>query len=567
MKRKIILYVLCMTMSFTVLTGCNDKPGSDNQVTEGALQATGQPKVSESASDCETAQEVIATMNYPYEQELNFISDNFRNYYEIFVYSFCDSDGDGIGDMNGITSKLDYISDMGFNGIWLMPIMPSPTYHKYDTTDYNTIDPQYGTLEDFQNLLVECKKRDIKLIIDYVLNHTSAKHPWFIEAVAYLEGLAKGEEPDMKECPSVGYYHFVKNTDKRKGYHKAGSSKWYYECVFWDQMPDLALENPDLRAEIEKNAKYWLEMGVDGFRLDAVKEYYSGETSKNIEVLQWFCDYVKSISVDAFIVGECWDESRVIANYYQSNIISIFNYPLAQYNGIIASAVRKLGTASAKSYANALIELDKKYRESNPNYIDAPFISNHDNTRVSAQLGNNENQMKMAAGMLLTMNGSPFVYYGEEIGMNSRGDKDENKRLPMQWSATDASGMTKPPRGADQVDQMFAPLDEQLKDPLSIANYYRRALRLRNENPEIARGELSLIDTLIDKNICAVRKVYEGSEIVIIYNINGEAADVDLKLASIENIDIRGYLTVDGSEVTLNEGVLKMPLYSIVILK
>ncbi|MCM1081821.1 MAG: alpha-amylase family glycosyl hydrolase, partial [Muribaculum sp.] len=120
--------------------------------------------------------------NYEYEHELNIIDDNYRNYYEIFVYSFYDSDGDGIGDLKGVTSKLDYIQDMGFNGIWLMPIMPSTTYHKYDVTDYYGIDPQYGTMADFDELVSECNKRGIKLILDLVLNHSSAQHEWFLNA-------------------------------------------------------------------------------------------------------------------------------------------------------------------------------------------------------------------------------------------------------------------------------------------------------------------------------------------------------------------------------------------------
>jgi glycosidase len=519
------------------------------------------------AAESGDAQVTAGPVEYQYEQDLNVIDDNYRNYYEIFVYSFYDSNGDGIGDINGITSKLDYIKDMGFNGIWLMPIMPSPSYHKYDVKDYYTIDPQYGTLDDFKKLLDECHKRGIRLIMDYVFNHTSAQHPWFTEAVKYLATLKDGEEPDPSVCPSVAYYHFTKDGDGKSGYLKAGSSNYYYECQFGGHMPDLALENEDLRAELEKNAKFWLDMGVDGFRLDAAKEYYSGDTGKNVEVLNWFCNYVTSVNKDAYIVAEVWDVASLIASYYESGITSIFNYPLAQYNGIIASTVRQLPGNDAKTFVKKMLGNLEKYASFNPNFIDSPFISNHDNTRVSAQCVNDEKLMKMAAGLLMTMNGSPFVYYGEEIGMNSKGDKDENKRLPMNWSKTDTTGITNPPSGADEVEQQFAPLDEQLQDPLSIVNYYKRAIRIRNENPEIARGEMSAIDSLITENIAAVKKVYEGSEIDIIYNINTEAGSVDLNAAGYGDLSIRGYLTVDGSEVTLTDGVLDMPAHSIVFLK
>lgn len=517
----------------------------------------------------------IDTGNYPYTQELKIIDDNYRNYYEIFVYSFYDSDGDGIGDLRGLIQKLDYIndgdpttdSDLGFNGIWLMPIMPSTTYHKYDVTDYYNIDPQYGTLEDFKTLLKECENRGIKLIIDLVFNHTSAQHPWFKEAVTYLQGLKEGEQPDLEECPYVGYYHFTKDYDGGNGYYQVGNTEWYYEGMFWDQMPDLNLGNPKVREEIEKIAKFWLDLGVGGFRLDAVKEFYSGQKDKNIEVLQWFTDYVASIDEEAYIVGEAWESKDAIASYYQSGITSLFNFPLAMYNGEITKTARRLGPANASAFGKNVMLMLNKYRENNPDFIDAPFISNHDTTRIAAQCVNNEEQMKMAAGLLLTQSGSPFVYYGEEIGMNSLGDKDENKRLPMLWSITDQTGITKKPADADEVEQKFPPVDEQLKDPLSILNYYKRAIRIRNENPEIARGEASIIEDLTNQDILAIRKVYNESEIVIIYNIHNEDANISLAGTDLEGYHIRGYLSVDGNEVTLQDGNLHMPKYSIVILK
>jgi alpha-amylase len=570
MKKRIYTLISLLMIFSIIAMGCN------NVDTESQGKNTGMERIEDDGNmagsetdenDNSDGDEPITTaVSYAYEQELNMIDDNYRNYYEIFTYSFCDSNGDGIGDINGIISKLGYITDMGFNGIWLMPMMPSPTYHKYDVTDYYNIDPQYGTLEDFKKLIAECDKRGIKLIIDLVFNHTSTKHPWFMDAVTYLEGLQEGEEPDAAVCPSIEYYHFTKE-DKGSKYHRAGNSDWFYECVFWDQMPDLALESKALRGEIEKIAKFWLDLGVDGFRLDAAKEYYTGETSKNVEVLHWFSDYVTSIKKDAYIVGEVWDEGPVIASYYESGTTSFFDFPLAQYNGLIASVVRKLGTSTAKSFADNVVKLQQAYKAKNPNFIDAPFISNHDTTRASAQLVNDPNLMKMAAGLLLTMNGSPFVYYGEEIGMNSKGDKDENKRLPMQWSASETAGMTKGPAGAETVEQRFPSLEEQLKDPLSIVNYYKRSVRIRNENPEIARGELSVIEELSDSNICAFKKVYKDSELDIVYNISPEAVTVDLSIAGLESKNIRGYLTVDGSEVKLTDGILSMPLYSIVILK
>ncbi|NLZ82798.1 MAG: alpha amylase, partial [Clostridiales bacterium] len=530
---------------------------------------------SDLVSDSDDEDNMMTQIDYKYKQELNIIDDNYRNYYEIFVYSFYDSDGDGIGDIQGLISKLDYINDgdpttdtdLGFNGIWLMPIMPSTTYHKYDVTDYYSIDSQYGTLEDFKELIEECHKRGINLIIDLVFNHTSAKHPWFMEAVSYLEGLEEGQEPNPKECPFIEYYNFDKDKNGATGYHKAGRSDYYYECIFWDQMPDLALDNENVRGEIEKIARFWLDMGVDGFRLDAVKEFFTGQKDKNTEVLKWFTEYVRSVKEDVYVVGEAWDTKDIISAYYNSGTTSFFNFPLAMHNGEIVKAVRKLGASTVSSFATNLMHIYDLYESSNPNYIDAPFISNHDTTSVSAQCVNNEDQMKMTAGVLLTLDGSPFVYYGEEIGMNSYGDKDENKRLPMNWSNTDQTGMTRKPSNADTVEQKFKAVDEQLEDPLSVLNYYKRAVRIRNENPEIARGETSLIEELIDSNTLALRKNYNGSEIIIIYNINTEDAKFNLSKVGLTDKNIRGYLSVDGREVILRDNEIEMPKYSIVVLK
>ncbi|ABX42705.1 alpha-amylase family glycosyl hydrolase [Lachnoclostridium phytofermentans] len=574
--RKKILLLSCLIIVLLAASACKKADVNQNPSELNQDESQKEKEENDDEGTPEVSQdETKAVIPYDYVQNLNIIDDNYRNFYEIFVYSFYDSNGDGIGDINGVISKLDYIndgndatdSDLGFNGIWLMPIMPSTTYHKYDVTDYYNIDPQYGTLEDFKNLVSECHKRGIHLIIDFVFNHTSAKHPWFLEAVSYLESLKEGEEPDLEKCPYVGYYHFTKDYNGSKTYYKAGTSNWYYEGVFWDQMPDLALENENVRKEIEDIAKYWLDLGVDGFRLDAAKEYFSGEKERNIEVLKWFSDYVKSVKEDADIVAEVWDEEGTIAAYYESGIPSLFNFPLSQHNGLITNTARKLGTSSGKNFAKTLLRLDEKYKEGNPKYIDAPFISNHDTTRISAQCVNDEDQMKMSAGMLLTMNGSPYVYYGEEIGMNSKGTKDENKRLPMQWSATDTTGITTPPANADSVEQKFPPVDEQMKDPLSLYNYYKRAVRIRNENPEIARGDMSVIEELCTKDISAIKKVYQGSEIVILYNINTESANILLKDAGLTELNIRGYLSVDGNAVTMSDGVVSMPKYSIVILK
>ena len=201
----------------------------------------------------------------------NIIDDNNRNWYEIFVYSFYDSDNDGIGDLNGVTSKLDYIREMGFNGIWLMPIHPSPTYHKYDVKDYYDVDEVYGTLDDLKNLVDEAHKRGIRVILDLVVNHSSSDHPWFKEACDYIRenGAPGGKYGE--------YYNFTKKANAT-GYSLVSGTSYYYESRFWSGMPDLNLDSEQVKAEIVKIMKYWFEeYQIDGFRLDAVTSYYTGE--------------------------------------------------------------------------------------------------------------------------------------------------------------------------------------------------------------------------------------------------------------------------------------------------
>lgn len=501
---------------------------------------------------------------YSYEQEINTIDDNYRNYYEIFVYSFYDSDGDGIGDLQGVIDKLDYIQEMGFQGIWLMPVMPSTTYHKYDVIDYMDIDSEYGTLADFQDLVTECHKRDIRLVIDFVINHTSSQNAWFTQACDYLRTLEDGEEPDTSVCPYVDYYHF--STEKVNGtYYGVPGVNWWYEGSFWDQMPDLNLQNENLRSDIEEIAKFWIDMGVDGFRMDAAMHYEENDTEGNTEALQWLYEYCKSLNPDFYMVSEVWANEKTIADYYDSQTPSMFNFDAASAEGKIMKAAR---TGSAVGFVDAMLRYQEDFSAENPDYIDAPFLTNHDQVRTANALNSNLDNMKMAAGLLLSMNGSPFVYYGEEIGMKSSGTKDENKRLPMYWSTEDETGMTKGPSGCDRnLEQAFAPLDEQLKDPDSLVNYYHRALMIRNENPEIARGTIEKVEELCDGTQAAITKTYEGSTIGILYNTAEQEITLQLQGTALEGMEIRGYLTLHGEVVTLDNQELTMPAKSICIVK
>lgn len=505
---------------------------------------------------------------YKYQQELNIIDDNYRNYYQVFVYSFCDSNGDGIGDLNGVTSRLDYIQEMGFNGIWLSPIMPSDSYHKYSVKDYLAVDPQYGTMEDFENLAAECEKRGIKLLIDLVMNHSSKEHEWFLHVAQSLRAQPCGAAED-ETClsgdicpvhdPYVNYYYFYdEKPTGSNNYYQTGSH--WYEAVFSENMPELQLDNPAVRAEFENIAKFWLENGAGGFRLDAVKEYFSGNPDKNIEVLKWFVDYCKSLDPECYIVGEVWESFTSYTRYYKSGIDSVFGFTMAEEDGKIAKTINMSGSAnSVKSFAQAMVTVEEKLAEYSDTAIDAPFIGNHDTNRAAGIFSYDQNKIKAAAGLLLTMSGSPFVYYGDEIGLTGSG-RDENKRAPMIWDA-EGSGQTYGPPDMERQENRFADVQTQLSDPDSILNYYKRALRIRNENPCIARGKTEVLD-IQGQDIAAVRREWNGSGVIIVYNYSDEEKTIE----DFAGRELRGYLTVSVSQEVTADGGLVMPPLSIAIL-
>lgn len=587
MKSKKMLSMMLIICTL-VCSSCSSKPKELTTNTGNADTSSMQDNTDNNddskAQDEETVQEDTSEeqskyVEYTYNQDLNVIDDTYRTYYEVFLYSYYDSNGNGVGDINGLISKLDYLNDgddttdtdLGINGIWLMPIMPSTTYHKYDVADYYDIDPEYGDLDDFKNLIAECDKRGIKVIIDFVINHTSTQNEWFKSAVKSLGIEPCGQETCTHEelCrehnPYCSYYNFVEGKPNQGAYYSTGQGDWYYEAVFWDQMPDLNLADTNLRSDFEDIMKYWLDMGVGGFRFDAAKEFYSGNTEKNVEVLKWVTDYVKGVNPDNYLVAEVWDSFGIMSRYYQSGIDSLFNFPFAQEQGKIVTTINYTGdNNSGSSFGRAMVTVQDKFKSFNENAIDASFFTNHDTARAAGYFNYNEDKIKMAAGMNLMMAGNSFIYYGEELGMSGSG-RDENKRAPMYWSTTNLTGMTLGPQDMEAVTHNFGTYEDQVDDPMSIYNYYKRAVRLRNENPEIARGTTQVIESLNQGDIAAITRSYDDSSIAIIYNVSEEEAQVKLTDINIE--EIRGYLSANGAAVTLDGDVLTMPPYSIVVLK
>jgi alpha-amylase len=433
---------------------------------------------------------------------------NDTTFYEIFVRSFSDSDDDGMGDLNGLIQKLDYLndgdpataSDLGVTGIWLMPIMASPSYHGYDITDYYRVNPEYGTNEDFKRLIEEAHKRGIRVVIDLVLNHTSSEHPWFIEA----------QNPDS---PKRDWYVWSDEEPQGKGWHP-GKNGGYYYGYFGEHMPDLNYKNPAVTEEMLKVVRYWLEeMGADGFRLDAVK--YLVEDGKRIEhtpaTHEWLKvlrEFYKGIDPQAFTVGEVWNDSGTSAKYVGAELDATFDFGLAE--AMLQSAVGG-DRVNAERAAQTTVD-------AYPPGQFATFLANHDQNRTRSRLLY-EGQAKTAATLQLAFGGVPFIYYGEEIGM--QGTKpDENIRRPMQWTA-DGGFTTATPWNAYFEDYRERNVAGQDADPNSLLNQYRALIRLRSEHEALRVGDWQSVASDNDSVYAALRSTY-NEQILVLINLGSK---------------------------------------------
>ena len=541
--------ILSVILAMLLLAGCAGKTEQNT-----APVATGAAKPSLGA---EKTEEALASIRQLGESP----DDNYRVWYEVFVYSFCDSDGDGIGDLQGLRSKLPYLQELGVGGLWLMPIHPSTTYHKYNVSDYYEIDPQYGTLEDFKALLADCEAMGIKVILDLVVNHTGSEHPWFQAATEYLRTLPAGAEPDPAECKYVDYYFFSTDSTAIRAPKEVTGTDWWYEAPFSYDMPDLNLDNPAVRQEVEQIMAYWLEMGVAGFRLDAAKEFFTGNTTKNVEVLSWLQQAAEAIDPNVYMVAEVWDTFANVTKYYESGITSIFNYPFGNSDGKITAVIRGAGNEKVVStYATALEKADKAYLAANPDYIDAPFLSNHDVGRILGFAQRDENKVKLAGTMNIFMSGSVFIYYGEELGMAGSGN-DPSKRVAMYWNE---ESLTQLPPDAEAQEHPFGSLESQQEVDGSIYNYYRQAIAIRNALPVISHGRTTAETALNVGCVSAIRKTWGEESCIILMNISPEAATVDL--TAYADHHLAATLSADGNEAALENDILNLPAYGVAVL-
>jgi glycosidase len=442
-------------------------------------------------------------------------SPDTRVYYSVFVQSFYDSNGDGIGDIPGLTSKLDYLKDLGIGGLWLLPVHPSPSYHKYDISDYYAIHPDYGTLADYRKMVDEAHKRGMVVLLDLVINHTSNRISWFREA-------AKG--------PSNPYRNFYIWSDKKSDFD-ADPYHWHqvrddagklqngprYYGFFWWEMPDLNFDHPQVRQEITKIARFWLnDVGIDGFRLDAAKYVYpENQVEKNLKWWKEFRTEVDKIKKNAIIVAEVWGNSGEIAPYLNKSMTACFNFQLAD------SIRMSLKDETDHYILQTFWQIKDQYEKVNRSYEDAIFLSNHDQNRIMTEAGGNLNRAKVAASILMTLPGNPFVYYGEEIGM--LGEKpDEYIREPFLWNIEDEDkGQTHWEIPYKSSSKTVKPLIFQMEDDQSLYQHYKSLIQLRNQSPALNKGLFEPL-MLDGRKVLGFKRNWEKDQVIVLINLSGQ---------------------------------------------
>lgn len=440
--------------------------------------------------------------------------------YEVFVRSFKDSNGDGVGDLNGLISALDYINDgnpkstrsLGARCLWLMPVMASPGYHGYDVSDYYRVAPAYGTNEDFKRLVVEARRRGIAVIVDMVLNHVSSAHPAFQAAL---------------RDPTSPYRHWFRFTPTKGPDNRWGNNNWHrspvrdewYYGFFWQGMPDLNYDRPEALQEMQRVAAFWLnEMGVDGLRLDAVK--YLAEDGAVVEdtprthaVLRDYAAFVRRAKPGAFTVGEVFDSTGTLLSYYPDQLDAYFAFEVA--DSLIAGVRR----GDARGILPPVLRL----QQAQPATRWAPFLRNHDQPRTRTELGGDWAKARVASFLLLTLPGLPFVYYGEELGM-AGAKPDERIRTPMPWSrsAPHAGFTGGTPWQPLADDSLEANVEAQNGREGTLLSLHRTLIPLRSRTPALARGTLVPLTTS-DAAVLAFLRRDGDATVLVVANIGARA--------------------------------------------
>ena len=514
MKKRLCTLLLTSLFSLATLIACGEPEENEDDMFDG---------------DEDTPTEKFTfkddtSSNYSYDTTVS--NENGSMGYEIFVRSYYDSDGDGIGDLRGVAAKLDYLEDLGIKTVWLMPIHPSPTYHGYDVTDYYGVHPDYGTLDDFDYLITQATSHHIDIMLDMVFNHSSDRHPWFTTS---LKDYAENNELETSKKDWYNWSH-------GSHYKEYNGTKYYYEGSFDSSMPDLNLSCEAVKDELENVTKFWIEHGVKGFRLDAVKHYFTA-VSDNVSFLTWLEETAHKYDPNFYMVGEDWESNDRVLQYHQSKCDSFFKFSSSiegSGNDAIVSLVK--GNGNAQRFGDAIESYEASLKQANPNGYATYFLSNHDQDRVSKNT--TETFAAPAINLLATLPGMSFIYYGEEILM--KGERQNNdlsdarRRLPMVWSSSDKTGQCAFPETNRQDlatnAQVSDGVSEQLATPYSVLNAYRHAINIRNKYPIFKHGVFTNLTSQLNatnKNVLAYKITYGDQTLIFIHNFALVAVEVN----------------------------------------
>lgn len=480
--------------------------------------------------------------------------------YQIYPRSFADSSGSGIGDLNGITEKLDYLADLGVDAVWLSPINPSPDVDfGYDVSDYRDIDPKFGSMADFDRLVKAAQKRGIRIVMDLVLNHTSDQHEWFRQSRSARDNAYRDwyiwHDPDEHGQPPNNWQSVFGGS----GWEWDEKTKQYYYHMFYKQQPDLNWRNPKVRAAMLDVFRFWADRGVKGFRLDVFNVYFKdAQFRSNPEKLIGRRPFDKQIHWYDFdrpeLMGVLEDIRKVLDGYGEAYAVgeTFFGTPekAAGYCGkdILHAAFNfdfLENRWNPEGYARIIQAWEKALgRDKWPTYV----LNNHDTVRSATRFGQGEDdeRLKVAAAMLLTLRGTPFLYYGEEIGMRDIKLKRseildpigkhywpffigrDGCRAPMQWEDSPNAGFSSAqpwlPLNPDHIKRNVA---AQQADPHSLLHFYKRLLALRREHPALTRGSYELIGGAPSGVLAYVRTTADERALVLL-NFKGSPRSVDI---------------------------------------
>ena len=488
-------------------------------------------------------------------------------FYQIWPRSFYDSDADGHGDFNGMTQKLPYLQELGVNALWLTPMFEAPSYHGYDFTEFYQVENDYGSMAEFEAFIKAADDKGMKVILDLVINHISSNHEWFQRS-------AKQQAPyadyfiwrdDMPKAGS-GWGHAWSNNDQPDAvWHWDETRQQYYYGAFGASQPDLNLRHPDVVSEMEKMAKFWLDKGVAGFRLDAVRFAMEGgadaqaDTDETIAYWQHFNQYVKSVDPEAYLVGEAWADIPVAAKYFGEGkgLDQGFDFEVGyKILGLLkpdASGEAQFGTMQSNQKINAVDanvlkqNLQQRIDSTAPLDFFAPFLTNHDQERVAYQLAEHDDKAKLAAAMLFSSPGTPYIYYGEEIGLTQGGTgHDVYKRAPMQWDNSNQAGFTQaqtswveqaelfgdnytqwwPEFLAQQINAADRNVKTQQAQSDSLWRLYQHLIALKKQRPELGiKGSYEL--TQHNNGLVEITRELNGSKSMFVLNLTANTQSIN----------------------------------------